>query len=126
MSRAWRTLQLSVCALIFPKTGRHPDQRLWRRVEQLWEKALPAEANWHFRYWYGAHWGVTCMICAATFTRGNSRTDNEDRRHGPYPGDLSICDECVSLMVGIIAADHPDWRSAQIEKLQRLATPARG
>jgi hypothetical protein len=38
----------------------------------------------------------------------------------------SICDECVSLMVGIIAADHPDWRSAQIEKLQRLATPARG
>lgn len=43
-----------------------------------------------------------------------------------HPGDLSICDECVSLMVDIIAADHPDWRSAQIEKLQRLATPARG
>jgi ATP-dependent protease Clp ATPase subunit len=43
-----------------------------------------------------------------------------------FPGVLSICDECVSLMVGIIAADHPDWRSAQIEKLERLATPARG
>ena len=27
------------------------------RVEQLWEKALPAEADRQFRYWYGAHWG---------------------------------------------------------------------
>ena len=43
-----------------------------------------------------------------------------------FPGDLSICDECVSLMVDIIAADHPDWRKAQIEKLQRLPTPAPG
>jgi len=27
------------------------------RVEQLWEKKLLDEANWHYRFWYGAHWG---------------------------------------------------------------------
>ena len=43
-----------------------------------------------------------------------------------HPGDLSICDECVSLMVDIIAADHPDWRKAQIERLQVPSTPAPG
>lgn len=41
-----------------------------------------------------------------------------------FPDELSICNECVSLMVDIIATDHPDWRAAQIEKLQRLSTTA--
>jgi ATP-dependent protease Clp ATPase subunit len=41
-----------------------------------------------------------------------------------FPDDLSICDECVSLMVDIIATDHRDWRDKQIERLKSL--PASG
>jgi len=61
---------------------------------------------------------LRCTFC--------SKSANELVALLAFPGDLSICDECVSLMVDIIAADHPDWRNAQIEKLQVLATPARG
>ena len=61
---------------------------------------------------------LRCTFC--------SKSANELVALLAFPGDLSICDECVSLMVDIIAADHPDWRKAQIEKLQVLATSARG
>jgi ATP-dependent Clp protease ATP-binding subunit ClpX len=35
------------------------------------------------------------------------------------PG-ISICDECVSELMAIIAQDHADWRDAQIERLSKI------
>jgi len=37
-----------------------------------------------------------------------------------FPEDLSICDECVWLMVEIIATDRPAWRDRTIEKLRNV------
>jgi ATP-dependent protease Clp ATPase subunit len=33
---------------------------------------------------------------------------------------LHICDECVWLMVEIIATDRPDWRDKIIDKLKNV------
>jgi ATP-dependent protease Clp ATPase subunit len=41
------------------------------------------------------------------------------------PDNLNICDECVWLMVEIIATKRPDWRDRTIEKLKNVeAKPA--
>jgi ATP-dependent protease Clp ATPase subunit len=34
--------------------------------------------------------------------------------------DIFICDECVELMVNIIAEQNKDWRNRQIEALTKL------
>jgi hypothetical protein len=37
-----------------------------------------------------------------------------------FPDRLHICDECVWLMVEIIATDRPDWRDKVIDKLKNV------
>jgi ATP-dependent protease Clp ATPase subunit len=37
-----------------------------------------------------------------------------------FSKDFSVCDECVWLMVEIIATDRPDWRDRTIEKLKNV------
>jgi ATP-dependent protease Clp ATPase subunit len=36
--------------------------------------------------------------------------------------DLSICDECISLMAEIVARKNNEWRERQIEILAKLKT----
>ena len=33
-------------------------------------------------------------------------------------GNIYICDECVGVLVGIVAEANPDWRAKQIDRLQ--------
>jgi ATP-dependent protease Clp ATPase subunit len=35
-----------------------------------------------------------------------------------FTEDLCICDECVWLIIEIIAKDRPDWRDRIVEKLK--------
>jgi ATP-dependent Clp protease ATP-binding subunit ClpX len=51
-----------------------------------------------------------CTFCA--------KTDAETTSILAFPNNLFICDECVVLMVEIIAEGHDDWRKQLIEKLQ--------
>lgn len=37
-----------------------------------------------------------------------------------FPDRLNICDECVWLMVEIVATDRPDWRDKIIDKLKSV------
>jgi len=37
-----------------------------------------------------------------------------------FPDNLNICDECVWLMVEIVASDHAEWREQTIQKLSSL------
>jgi ATP-dependent protease Clp ATPase subunit len=47
-----------------------------------------------------------------------SKSDGETTAILAVRKDLFICDECVVLMVEIIAEGHDDWRKRLIEKLQ--------
>jgi ATP-dependent protease Clp ATPase subunit len=38
-----------------------------------------------------------------------------------FPADLSICNECVWLMVEIIAQRHPEWRDQTLKKLMEIS-----
>ena len=57
---------------------------------------------------------LQCTFCG--------KADNELVALLAFPDDLNICDECVCLMVDIIASGHPDWRDKQIERLKSLPT----
>ena len=63
---------------------------------------------------------ATCTFC--------HKSDSETTAVLAFPNDLCICDECVSLMVEIIAKDHEIWRARQIasllEMLPKGAKPA--
>ena len=47
------------------------------------------------------------------------KSDAETTAILAFPKDLFICDECVVLMVEIIAEGRPDWRAHLIDKLQK-------
>ena len=58
----------------------------------------------------------TCKFC--------HKSDDETTVMLAFPDDLCICDECVSLMVEIIAKDHAEWRERQIDTLQKMSRPS--
>jgi hypothetical protein len=55
---------------------------------------------------------LTCKFC--------HKTQEEVAVLLAFPENLQICDECVWLMVEIIATGRPDWRDRTIEKLRNV------